>query len=171
MGPLLAILERRKARRRLGCALVFHRISKSEAGAPVLDYHKACRAALKTAMLPLTLRPYDLRRNALRNLIRSGTHDAVAMAISGHPTRSTFDRYNITSVDGVAAAIERVAKMAPSSEGTGPEARQRAGRGEDRCDSGHGNPLSHPQAAASLTRMVGLQNWDIVLIDWVATVL
>jgi hypothetical protein len=63
--------------------------------------------ALVAAKLPLTLRPYDLRRSALRNLIRSGTHETVAMAISGHRTRSTFDRYNITSVDGVAAALER----------------------------------------------------------------
>lgn len=114
VGPLLAILERRKARRRLGCPLVFHRTSKGQVGAPVLDYRRAWRAALKTAKLPLTLRPYDLRRSALRNLIRSGTHETVAMAISGHRTRSTFDRYNITSVDDVAAAIERVAKMVPA---------------------------------------------------------
>ena len=62
-----------------------------------------------SAKLPTTLRPYDLRRSALRNLIRSGTHETVAMAISGHRTRSTFDRYNITAVDDVALAIERVA--------------------------------------------------------------
>lgn len=112
VGPLREILDRRLARRRLGCDLVFHRVSRGRAGAPVLDYRKAWRAALKAAKLPLTLRPYDLRRSALRNLIRSGTHETVAMAISGHRTRSTFDRYNITSVEDVAAAIERVAMVA-----------------------------------------------------------
>lgn len=109
VGPLLAVIERRRARRRLGCALVFHRVSRGLPGQPVRDYRRAWRAALKDAKLPLTLRPYDLRRSALRNLIRSGTHETVAMAISGHRTRSTFDRYNITSTDDVAAAIERVA--------------------------------------------------------------
>ncbi len=112
VGPLLDIIERRKKRRRLGCDLVFHRTSKGQHGQPVRDIHVAWRAALKTAKLPRTLRPYDLRRSALRNLIRSGTHETVAMAISGHRTRSTFDRYNITSTDDVAAAIERVAAAA-----------------------------------------------------------
>jgi integrase len=118
VGPLLAIVQRRLARRRLGCALVFHRASKGRLGAPVLDYRRAWRVALKAAKLPLTLRPYDLRRSALRNLIRSGTHETVAMAISGHRTRSTFDRYNITSTDDVAAAIERVASEDWTSHGT-----------------------------------------------------
>ncbi len=109
-GPLREIIDRRKQARVLGCPLVFHRVSTryhSTARVPVRDIHVAWHAALVAARLPLTLRPYDLRRSALRNLIRSGTHEGVAMAISGHRTRSTFDRYNITSVEDVAAAIER----------------------------------------------------------------
>jgi integrase len=116
-GPLDAIIRRRLAKRILGNELVFHRESWGRAGRPVRDFGKQWRAALVRAKLPLTLRPYDLRRSALRNLIRSGTHETVAMAISGHRTRSTFDRYNITSTDDVAAAIERVAKAAPGVSG------------------------------------------------------
>lgn len=111
VGPLLEVVRRRKARRRLGCDLVFHRVSKGRPGSPVRDIRQSFRLALKAAKLPLTVRPYDLRRSALRNLIRSGTHETVAMAISGHRTRSTFDRYNITSVEDVAAAIRRVAGL------------------------------------------------------------
>jgi hypothetical protein len=40
---------------------------------------------------------YDLRRSGVRDMIRSGTRQSVAMSISGHRTASMFARYNITS--------------------------------------------------------------------------
>jgi integrase len=114
-GPLRTIMDRRVKARRLDCNLIFHRTSKGRAGSAIKDYRGAWKAACKAAGLPAGrnvaggLIPYDLRRCAVRNLVRGGTHETVAMKISGHKTRSTFDRYNIASVDDIRDAVVRTA--------------------------------------------------------------
>ncbi len=51
---------------------------------------------------------HDLRRSAVRNLRKAGVSEKEAMRISGHKTRSVFERYNIVSTDDVMDAMRKL---------------------------------------------------------------
>jgi integrase len=127
---LLEVIKRAREKRRPECVFVFHLN-----GEPVGDFrkawHNACVAAGLGKFVVHDLRRsavtrqgpddepgtrkkkkyvgiiiHDLRRTAIRNMVRAGVRERVAMSLSGHKTRSIFDRYNIVSEDDLARASD-----------------------------------------------------------------
>jgi integrase len=110
-GPLRTIVERRVAARRLDCPLLFYRIHDGKPAA-IYEFRKAwctaCRAAgLTPGVNGRTF--HDLRRSAVRNMIRAGVDRKVAMRISGHLTEAMFSRYNIDTDEDTSTAIDKLA--------------------------------------------------------------
>ena len=53
---------------------------------------------------------HDLRRSAVRNMVRRGVSETVAMRLSGHKTPSVFVRYDITSLGDIEDATAKIGR-------------------------------------------------------------
>jgi integrase len=106
-GQLAELIERRRLTRsyqesgtvRLS-RLIFHR-----QGQPIREFRKSWATACRLAGVKRLF--HDLRRSAVRDMVRAGVPQKDAMQISGHKTAAMFDRYSIRDEQDIRQALKR----------------------------------------------------------------
>ncbi|MEO8602474.1 MAG: site-specific integrase [bacterium] len=94
---------------------VFHRVGK-----PIRDFYTAWDTACwhagiatkdeTTGKIVTNNRiPHDFRRTAVRNLVRRGVSEGVAMQLTGHKTAAIFRRYDIINEQDLIEGVEKLA--------------------------------------------------------------
>jgi integrase len=100
----LMILWQNRSDKNPDCHLVF-----TNKGKRIRFMYDAWKTATeKVGLKGLLL--HDCRRTAVRNLVRAGVPEKVARTISGHKTRSVFDRYNIVDENDLRDATFKLEK-------------------------------------------------------------
>jgi integrase len=106
------ITENLQRQLKVVCPRVFHR-----SGRPIKSFRVAFRSACVEAGCPGRVL-HDFRRTAVRNLVRAGIPERVAMQMTGHKTRSVFERYNIVSAGDLREAAKRLDAATGTISGT-----------------------------------------------------
>lgn len=112
-----AYTERVQREKGIICPHVSHRD-----GVPIRAWRRAWTSALlgaglatkdpKTKKVTRARIAHDFRRTAVRNLVRAGIPERVAMQMTGHKTRAVFERYNSVSAGDLTDAARRLDAVA-----------------------------------------------------------
>ena len=114
LGRLLAEQRRRVEALQQERSAVIPWVFPRSDGSRLGTFYKAWRAACARAGCPGRL-VYDCRRTAVRNPVRGGVSERVAMTLTGHKTRAIFDRYDIVSEADLADAVRKLSQRRSGS--------------------------------------------------------
>jgi integrase len=108
-GLAAQLAKVRALERELGrnISYVFPALRGPRKGEPRKSMSWTWRHACKRAGLPGKWK-HDLRRTAVRDMVNAGISERVAMQITGHRSRSTFDRYHIVSPGDLREATRKL---------------------------------------------------------------
>lgn len=106
------------------CRFVFFREVAEERGGEkkpqrIVSFNKVWKVACRLAGCPGRI-PHDLRRTAVRNFVRAGIGEHVAMKLSGHLTANVFRRYDIVNDGDLRDAVLKLDRS-----GSNPRAKAR----------------------------------------------
>jgi integrase len=83
---------------------------RNDPGSAIRTFYQSWKTAVKDAGFP-DLLFHDLRRSAVRNMVEKiGMSEKRAMEISGHKTRSCFERYHIVSLADIQESGQKMDK-------------------------------------------------------------
>jgi len=111
VDALKDIIQRRIKARGVICPYIFHRKGKQ-----IKLFRRGFNTAVKTAALA-GLVPHDMRRSAVRNYRKGGLSETEGIMLSGHKTRSVYDRYNIIDEENSREAMKRAQEYLKQQKG------------------------------------------------------
>jgi integrase len=116
-GELRGIFQELEEARKRRTKIIPQVFTNDMGNGPLKDFRGSWEKACTDAEIGKRLF-HDFRRTAVRNMVRAGIPERVAMMVSGHKTRSVFDRYNIVSDTDLRLASQKTETYLQAQMGT-----------------------------------------------------